>query len=88
MDLSNNELRTIPLEIGNLPLKQLFCWGNLLISPLDSLRDPYSYKNREEYYTRALSLLRACMEGTTKYRQIKLIFIGSGREGKVIAQSI
>ncbi len=77
----NNKLTTIPLGIGNLPLVNFDCFDNPLVSPLDSLAGNYS----DNSSSKAVSLLKACLGGIVKYSQIKLIFIGNGREGKVIS---
>ncbi len=78
----NNKLRSIPLEIGTLPRLQTFwCYDNPLVSPLNSL--DAGIWDREKHSREAIALLRACLEGTTKYQQIKLILIGNGQEGKV-----
>ncbi len=80
--LSKNKLTTIPLGIGNLPLlQQFYCFNNPLVSPLDSLAKDYYSGNHS---SQAILLLKACLGGVVKYSQIKLIFIGNGREGKVI----
>ncbi len=87
--IHENHLRTIPLEIGYLPhLDYFWCFSNRLVSPLDSLAPPLLIDgiSGDELYNhsrRAIALLRACLEGTEKYRQIKLILIGNGQEGKV-----
>ncbi len=79
LSIDNNQLTTIPFEIGNLPLLARFsCYNNPLVSPLDRLRTDAQYDS-----ARALSLLRSCMEGTSTYNQIKLIFLGFERAGKV-----
>ncbi len=82
--IMNNKLRSIPLEIGNLPrLHTLWCYVNPLVSPLNSLAGKTSWENWEKHSREAIALLRACLEGTTKYQQIKLVLIGNGQEGKV-----
>ncbi len=78
--IQDNKLSTIPLEIGNLPLlKDFLCYGNPFVSPLDSVRTG----DYEKHSSRTLSLLRECLRGTTQYNQLKLIFLGNGKEGKV-----
>ncbi len=85
LHVQNNKLSTIPLEIGNLPLlKYLYCYSNPLLSPLDDLgRETIETTNLQNHCSRALSRLKACLEGTTKYRQVKLVLIGNRGEGKV-----
>ncbi len=76
LNISYNKLSTLPLQLGHLHgLKSFHCYGNPFQTPLEPLSN---LKDNE-----ALSFLRACSEGTEKFHQIKLIFLGNGREGKV-----
>ncbi len=77
--LRTNKLSTIPLEIAYLPqLNDFLCYDNPFESPLDGLRNWSG-----DHSSKALSLMRTCLQGSTQYNQLKLIFIGDEKAGKV-----
>ncbi len=71
----NNQLTTLPLELAQCRnLEYFVCSSNPFLPPLNTLKSDGSEIRR---------YLRECLEGMTRWNQMKVILLGHGSAGKV-----